>query len=269
MMKFFRKYNKQLLAFFMALLMIVFIGGTALQELLQPDLDFEIAKSNLGAISQQDQRVASLETEILDRMGQSWQYPLFSGNDPLTAMDWILLAREAEKLGVTVDDAAIRTNPNFGPVMENIRLVAHNMRIKQDVVIGAMAKLQSIRQAAITIASATTPSEAEIVSAARDSLERVKVRAVLLPAEAFVDANETFSEENRRDRGLATSPVAGRVDWGFGGRRRRHGQHRGSVPRRGSARQRGGVPRTGACPGRGDRGQARRGERPRVVRRRE
>ena len=185
MMKFFRKYNKQLLAFFMALLMIVFIGGTALQELLQPDLDFEIAKSNLGAISQQDQRIASVETEILDRMGQSWQYPLFSGNDPLTAMDWILLAREAEKLGVTVDDAAIRTNPNFGPVMENIRLVAHNMRIKQDVVIGAMAKLQSIRQAAITIASATTPSEAEIVSAARDSLERVKVRAVLLPAEAF------------------------------------------------------------------------------------
>ena len=32
MMKFFRKYNKQLLAVFMALLMIVFIGGQAYLE---------------------------------------------------------------------------------------------------------------------------------------------------------------------------------------------------------------------------------------------
>src|SRR6187431_699877 len=99
MMKFFRKYNKQLLAFFMALLMIVFIGGSALQGLLRPDPNVEIAKSNLGSISQLDQRAASNETDLLMSMGQNWQNPLFSSADPLTTADWILLSREAEKLG--------------------------------------------------------------------------------------------------------------------------------------------------------------------------
>ena len=36
MMKWFRKHNKMLLAVFMVLLMIVFVGGTALQEILMP-----------------------------------------------------------------------------------------------------------------------------------------------------------------------------------------------------------------------------------------
>lgn len=195
MMKFFRKYNKQMLAVIMALLMIVFIGGTALQEMLQPDLDFEVATSKLGPITHQHQRQAVMETQLLESMGQSWQYPLFSGNDPLTATDWILLGREAEKLGINVDSAAVLTNPSLGPAMDAVRLVAHNSRVKQEVVIDALAKLQAIRQTAMTIASATIPSEAEIQTAARNSLERVKIQAVLLPAEAFVDANESFPEE--------------------------------------------------------------------------
>src|SRR5438067_1976086 len=37
MMKFFRKYTKQLLAIFMALLLIVWLGGSALTELLHGD----------------------------------------------------------------------------------------------------------------------------------------------------------------------------------------------------------------------------------------
>jgi hypothetical protein len=46
----------------------------------------------------------------------------------------------------------------------------------------------------MAIATASAPSEAEVVSAARNSLERVKTRAVLLPAEAFVDQNASFSD---------------------------------------------------------------------------
>jgi hypothetical protein len=195
MMKFFRKYNKQLLAFFMALLMIVFIGGSALEGLLRPDPNFEIAKSNLGSISQQDQRAAVVETDLLMSMGQNWQNPLFSSAEPLTTVDWLLLSREAEKLGIATDDAAIRTNPGFDGMMDQVRIVAHNRRVKPDVVVNAMAKLHAIRQAAMSMAAASTPSEAEIISAARNSMERVKIRAVLLPAEAFVDKDATFSDE--------------------------------------------------------------------------
>ncbi len=93
MMKFFRRYNKHLLAFFLALLMIVFIGGSALEGLLKPDPNVEIAKSNLGSITQQDQRVANDETRLLEMMGQDWQRPLFSDNDPITTADWVLLSR--------------------------------------------------------------------------------------------------------------------------------------------------------------------------------
>ncbi len=194
MMKFFRKYNKHLLAFFLALLMIVFIGGSALEGLLKPDPNVEIAKSNLGSITQQDQRVANDETRLLEMMGQDWQRPLFSDNDPITTADWVLLSREAEKLGVSVDEVAVESNPNFEPVMEQVRKVAHNMRVKPSTVIAAMAKLHAIRQAAMSIATASMPSEAEVISAARNSMERVKIRAVLLPAEAFVDEEATLSE---------------------------------------------------------------------------
>ncbi len=194
MMKFFRKYNKQLLAFFMVLLMIVFIGGSALQGLLAPDLNVEIAKSNLGSITQHDQRAANDETRILESMGQNWQRPLFNDTDPITPVDWILLSREADKLGVSVDEAAIETNSSFESMMDQVRIVAHNLRVKPSTVVAAMAKLQAIRQAAMSIATASMPSEAEVINAARNSMERVKVRAVLLPAEAFVDQNASFSE---------------------------------------------------------------------------
>ncbi len=194
MMKFFRKYNKQLLAFFMALLMIVFIGGSALQGLLRPDPNFDIAKSNLGAISQHDQRLAASETQILEAMGQNWQHPLFSDNAPIQPVDWILLSREADKLGISVDETAVKSNPTFEAAMDRVSQVAHNMHIKPDVVVSAMSKLQAIRQTAISIATASMPSEAEIISAARNSMERVKIRAVLLPAEAFVKKDATFSD---------------------------------------------------------------------------
>lgn len=194
MMKFFRKYNKYMLAVFLALLMIVFIGGTALEGLLRPDPNFEIAKSNLGSISQRDQRAASNETDLLASMGQNWQSPLFSNTDPLTTVDWVLLSREAEKLGVSADEAAIRTNPSFEAMMDDVRLIAHRQRVKPEVVVSAMAKLHAIRQAAASIGSASLPSEAEVISAARNSMERVKVRAVLLPGEAFVDEDATFSD---------------------------------------------------------------------------
>ena len=194
MMRFFRKYNKQLLAFFMALLIIVWIGGSALQGLLKPDLNVEIAKSNLGSITQHDQRAANDETHILESMGQNWQRPLFSDTDPIQPVDWILLSREADKLGVSVDEASIQTNSSFEPMMDRVRIVAHNLRVKPSMVISAMAKLQAIRQAAISIATASMPSEADVIRAARNSMERVKIRAVLLPAEAFVDQNASFSE---------------------------------------------------------------------------
>ncbi len=210
MMKFFRKYNKQLLAFFMAALMIVFIGGSALEGMLRPDPNPQIATSNLGPIMLKDQHRASEETRLLESVGRTWNRPLFSDAPPLQAVDWILLSREATKLGIDIDMASVETSPEFQSQLPQIDTAARQLRVKRELIISALARLNSIREAAVAVSSSSIPSEAEVVRTARDVLEKVRIRAVLLPAEAFVkettefteaELNEQFTAHRERERG--------------------------------------------------------------------
>jgi len=195
LMKVFRKYNKQLLAFFMALLMIVFIGGSALQGMLTAKPNPQIAKSNFGPIMAVDQQNALAETNLLESIGQRWKQPLLNDSTPLEPVDWILLTREAGKMGIVVDEAAVETAPGFESQMSQIRMVAHQLRVKPDLIIAGLAKLQAIQRTALAVAGSSVPSEAEIITAARDALETVTVRAVLVPAEAFANSTAEFTPE--------------------------------------------------------------------------
>ena len=109
MMKFFRKHHKKLLAVFMVLLMIVFLGGSALDSLLRPSGDRVVATCNAGDISYSDHRVAEARTRILSMMGLPWEQPFSGMAEPLTTLDWILLTREAKLLGTAL---------NLKPVLE-------------------------------------------------------------------------------------------------------------------------------------------------------
>ena len=86
MMKFFRKHNKELLVVFMAALMVVFVGGSALTSLLKPQGTNDVlAHSDLGDLTQRDLIQANAMTELLDRLGHSWQQPLGPlGTEPIT-----------------------------------------------------------------------------------------------------------------------------------------------------------------------------------------
>lgn len=194
MMKFFRKHNKELLAFFMVGLMIVFIGGSALQGLMTPKANAIVANSNYGPVTQLEQTSANSETNLLEMMGLDWRRPVPGGVKPLDTVDWIMLRREAKALGVEVTPAAVRASTTDESYLGRVNDIAQKLRIKPEVIHEAMADLQSVRQAAISVAGSTVPSEAELLSAARDALETVKIRAVLLPAEAFVDKNQQFSD---------------------------------------------------------------------------
>ena len=194
MMKFFRKHNKKLLAIFMALLMIVFIGGSALQGLLTPQTNPVVANSNYGPVTLFDQKSANDQTNLLDMMGLDWRRPVPGGTKALETVDWILLRREAKALGAEVTPAAVRASATDESFFERVNNVAQRLRVKPEVIHGAMADFQSVQQAAFSVAGSTIPSEAELLSTARDALETVKIRAVLLPAEAFVDANQQFSD---------------------------------------------------------------------------
>ncbi len=100
MMKFFRKHNKKLRAVFMVALMVVFLGGSALDSLLQPSSDRVIATSRVGEISFRDLRIAENTTDILSRIGLNWKRPFGGMTEPLDTPDWVLLTREAEAIGM-------------------------------------------------------------------------------------------------------------------------------------------------------------------------
>ena len=195
MMKFFRKYNKQLLAVFMVLLMVVFVGGSALQSLFTPTNDRVVAHSRVGDISMADQAHARYTTGILNRLGMDWQNPLGRMGEPLTEMDWILLTREAKKAGMYAGEAAARRQMTDDRDAENIDAFARQARIQPAHIYQAVAEFQSVRQAGAAVMGAANPSVAELNSVARKTLEKVKIKAVVLPASAFIEPAEEGTEE--------------------------------------------------------------------------
>lgn len=198
MMKFFRKYNKQLLAVFMVALMVVFIGGSALQTLMTPETNYTVAESNYGPITLRDQQEANESTLLLDRMGLNWKRPFGTAADPIESIDWILLLREAKTLGTVVGPEAVRGTFGETGMETTINQVSRALRIKPDRVHQALADLRTIQRTVSAIGGATVPSEAELRVATRDALEMVSFKAILAPAKAFVDEKQTFSDEEMK-----------------------------------------------------------------------
>lgn len=195
MMKFFRKYNKQMLAVMMVALMVVFIGGSALQSLMTPQSNSVVAHSKFGPITQVDQQSANEATRLLEAMGLNWKQPFGAASDPIEPVDWILLLREAKVLGTDVGPDAVRSTLGDPNMEQQVSEVSRRMRVKPDAVLQALADLRTIQRTVSAIGGSTTPSEAQLQIAARNALESVSIRAIVAPAKAFVDEKQTFSDE--------------------------------------------------------------------------
>ena len=191
MMKFFRKYNKQLLAVFAVGLMIVFLGGSALYELAAPSVDRVVATSNLGDITYLNQEAANGATDFLARIQLNWQLPVPEARTPLQTTDWVLLTRETEAFGLRLDESAIRATL---PLDLRVDELSRSFRVQPDFILSAIAQLESIRRVARIVGASTTPSEAELLSASRRCLEKVRLNAVVLPAAAFQPEEATFTQ---------------------------------------------------------------------------
>jgi len=193
MMKFFRKHNKKLMAVLMALLMVVFIGGSALQGMLTPSRNAVVAKSRFGEITEQDQLEITRLTRLMGSMNLTWQQPipLNVAVEPLQEIDWILLRRETEELGMMMSRAHVRASANTEQVRESARI----LRVKAAELIEARTVFDAVRRTALTLAQAAAPSEAMVRARTRDVLEPLQVNAVVVPAKMFVDRNQTFPED--------------------------------------------------------------------------
>lgn len=200
MMKFFRKHTKKLLAVFMALLLIVWLGGDAFEYMLGGSMVSRvIAQTAYGPIVQGDMDYAGRQTNLLTKMGIPWAQPL-SGvatrAEPLTLADWILLTREADRYGISMQKSeAERFLANSGHPKEFAELVAQREDIQPDLVYAAIAKHLAVRQLASIVVSSAARSEAEVRLAARNELEAVKVNLVVLKASTFINPDETIPED--------------------------------------------------------------------------
>jgi len=194
MMKFFRKHNKKLLAIFMSLLMVVFIGGSALEWMLVPDPSYDVAYSKYGKITNSGLLAKKNQvTDILMLTGRDWSRPFSTAAQPLELMDWYLLVKEAEALGLGANVAEVRGSA--AGAFDQIADLARRLRIRPDVVHQAMAEYRAVQNSALAIGAAAYPSEAEVQKAARDALEKVSIKAVVIPAEPFAKFQDEPSEE--------------------------------------------------------------------------
>jgi len=195
MIKFLRKHNKKLLAVSLVFLMIVFIGGSALQSLMSPKFNPVLGRSDLGKVTQADVNIAKTTTGILALLGYQWQYPLGATAKPLSELDWVLLGREVDRLGMTQPIEAARASLAEVRTDDQIEMLCRRKRLQPDRVFAALAELLSISQTARSLIMSVPPSEAEIRSAAFNALDKVSVNVVVLPGRAFVDENAPVSED--------------------------------------------------------------------------
>lgn len=195
MMKLFRKYNREILAGLVVFLMIVFLGGDALQRMMTPNRNVLVAESKVGPIHQSDQDRAQHVTRILQAFQLPWDRPAPGANEPLTSTDWILLTRESERLGLRPDEGGAIVWMGEAASAENIERFARNLRVRPAEIIDAIRDFRGVQLAAMAVATAAAPSAAEVRSVAAAELDKVKIRAVLVPGQHFVDATHEFSDE--------------------------------------------------------------------------
>ncbi len=197
MMKFFRKRQKEMLAIFMAGLLIIWLGGTAVESLMYSGQQtFPMAQTRYGKVTNQDTSAAQAYTSLIEGAFGEWQYPAGRlSREPLTLVDWVVATREAHRLGTRPPSAAARAELTDIGGDGLIATLAQHREVKTEHVVDAFAELTGVRQAAIIASRAAVPSEAAFRAAAHDALETVRINAVLLPSKAFQEPDQPVTDE--------------------------------------------------------------------------
>lgn len=193
MMKFFRKYNRQILAAIVVFLMIVFLGGEALQGMIRPNMNTLVGTSRFGNIRAADQEYAAQTTRVLQALGYPWNNPS-RGVEPYSELEWILLTREAEQLGTLAQPEAVHAWLGSAMSEETIDTVARNFRVRPAVIEEGLRQMKSIQLTAVAINNASFPSAAEVRQAAANELDKATIKAVVVPGVSFVDSNQQFTD---------------------------------------------------------------------------
>jgi hypothetical protein len=210
MMKFFRKHNKQLLAIFMCLLLVCWLGGDALEAMLRPASGREVvAVCAAGNITRDEWTRAQFQTELLRKLfGSDWQriFGLARGpeNEPDIA-SFFLLVREARRMGIhssrpVAEDMLRQMLRRQGANPPSVAYLAGRWNIKPDAIYEAVTAFTDLVRYRSQMAQAADPSAAEIRRTADNVFSQVQVKTVAFRAEMFEDSEETFPEGEMREQ---------------------------------------------------------------------
>lgn len=227
MMKFLRKYTRHMLAVFTALLLVVWLGGTALSEFLRPAPEQRVFAEAFGEeLAYADQQRAGVETEILEWLGVAWSRPwlrdvrqvVFDRREPLDVVDWLLLAKEAERSGIVITPerlASFKKALGIGPVQ--MARVRDRFNIPFDQIDAILARQLRIQELGNLVAGGAKVSEGEIRRFVRDTQVRVAVRLIKFPADAYADLSAPVAEERVQEFfEKYRDDLPGEGEYGFG-----------------------------------------------------
>ncbi len=238
MMKFFRKYTKHLLAVFMALLLIVWLGADAMQSLLQPDRHNTSEKIGwaLGKVVRLgDLQVASNRSHLLGRMEKPWQAPWFMmaamiagsrdvrearflaqqiRSEPLTEEEWMLLDLAAAGSGAEVSEESLeRQRGEIPPAYLDRLREATGASLRQ--IDDALRSFIRVQDAAFQAVRAVKATDADVQDFLRQTGEKLRVAMAVIPADTLIDpafepAAEAIAAHFEEHKNHLPDPGAGR-----------------------------------------------------------
>ena len=231
MMKFFRKYNKHLLAVFMAGLLVIWLGGTALEELVKPDHSKEIVGTSkkYGVISAADRMRARKQEELRLALPNgrklSWGQWNIAGAKPgeqIDVIEWILLEREAEHYGIRVSPAEAKAKLENSSQLripeDKVRFAAARRDVPTEAVYEAVAKFFSVTRMLSLFQNGVVIPEPELRLTARNVFERANIEMVTLPASSFADPDQKFTEAELQaqfDKYKEDKAIPGTLTFGY------------------------------------------------------
>ncbi|MCK4625413.1 MAG: hypothetical protein KAV00_08895 [Phycisphaerae bacterium] len=209
MMKFFRKHMKKLLAIFASAILISWLGGSALQSLLTPDMGGSVTATYVGGdITRNQWRWTQRQTAWLDGLRLNWRYP--ASRAQLVDLDqpsWFLLQKEAQRMGIHSSRPLVET------MLENhlkqlrrqkipvpsVASLAAKLNVTQELIYDAVAAHIDVVRYVGKVGQAAAVSDAEVLRALDDGLSQVQFKAAVLRAEMFENPEETFTESEMRE----------------------------------------------------------------------
>ncbi len=204
MMKFFRKYTTAMLAVFMSLLLVVWLGGTALTNMVSrrnDTGDTPVARAFGREVKEADLARIQNNTAIGQRLVPYWNAPwsnlvaMLTGRDPrmvarmrepLTLDEWYALDTEARENGVQVPAEQVAQYRSNIPT-EYLTAVRDQQKLSLDEIDSVIRSYLRVVEFAVQGASAINVSEADVRDFIRQTSEKVKASFVVVDPSKLED----------------------------------------------------------------------------------